>query len=196
MMDILTDVRWYLIVVLTDVEYLFMYLLAILYTFFGVMLRSCAHFSIGLFFCYWVVWIFCIQLPLCIHRGLLPRQCPLPSAMDTKVCGCSLMHRWFSGRILTCRTGGLGLIPSPCSFSVPFGSSDGSDGNESAFSVGDPVSIPGLGKSPREGNGNPLQYSCLENSMGRGACWATVCGITESHNWEASPSHKWHSICI
>ena len=42
------------------------------------------------------------------------------------------MHRWFSGRILTCRMGGLGLIPSPCSFSVPFGSSDGSDGNESA----------------------------------------------------------------
>ena len=159
MIDILTDVRWNLIVVLlTDVEYLFMYLLAILYTFFGVMFRSCAHFSIGLFFffCYWVVWIFCIQLPLCIHRGLFPRQCPLPCAMDTKIYGCSLMHRWFSGRILACHMGGLGLIPSPCSFSVPFGFPDGSDGNESAFSVGDPVSIPGLGRSPREGNGNPL----------------------------------------
>ena len=37
-------------------------------------------------------------------------------------------------------------------------------------------SIPGLGRSPGEGNGNPLQFSCLENSMDRGAWWATVCG--------------------
>ena len=40
--------------------------------------------------------------------------------------------------------------------------------------------IPGLGKSPGEGNGNPLQYSCLENPMDRGACWATVHGVTKS----------------
>ena len=39
-------------------------------------------------------------------------------------------------------------------------------------------SIPGLGRSPGEGNGNPLQYSCLENSMGRGAWWAIVYGVT------------------
>ena len=38
----------------------------------------------------------------------------------------------------------------------------------------DPGAAPGLGKSPGEGNGNPLQYSCLENSMDRGAWWATV----------------------
>ena len=43
----------------------------------------------------------------------------------------------------------------------------GSDGKESACNVGDLASIPGLGRSPREGNGNPLQYSCLENSMDR-----------------------------
>ena len=43
----------------------------------------------------------------------------------------------------------------------------GSDGNESACSAGDPGSIPGLERSPGEGNGNPLQYSCLENSMDR-----------------------------
>ena len=48
----------------------------------------------------------------------------------------------------------------------------GSDGKESACNVADPVSIPGLGRSPREGNGYPLQY-CLENSMDRGAWWAT-----------------------
>ena len=45
----------------------------------------------------------------------------------------------------------------------------GSDGKASAYNVGDPGSIPGLGRSPGEGNGNPLQYSCLENSMDRGA---------------------------
>ena len=41
----------------------------------------------------------------------------------------------------------------------------GSDGNESACSVGDPGSMPGSGRSPGEGHGNPLQYSCLQNSM-------------------------------
>ena len=44
-----------------------------------------------------------------------------------------------------------------------------SDGKESACSVGDLSSIPGWGRSPGEGNGNPLQYSCLENPMDRGA---------------------------
>ena len=45
-----------------------------------------------------------------------------------------------------------------------------SDGKESAYSAGDPGSIPGLGRSPGERNGNPFQYSCLENPMDRGAC--------------------------
>ena len=45
--------------------------------------------------------------------------------------------------------------------------SGGSDGKESACNAGDPGSIPGSGKSPRKGNGKPLQYSCLENSMHR-----------------------------
>ena len=45
----------------------------------------------------------------------------------------------------------------------------GSDGKASACSVGEPGSIPGLGKSPGEGNGNPLQYACLENPMDREA---------------------------
>ena len=42
-------------------------------------------------------------------------------------------------------------------------------GKESAYNAGDPASIPGSGRSPGEGNGNPLQYSCLKNPMGRGA---------------------------
>ena len=55
-----------------------------------------------------------------------------------------------------------------------------SDGKESARNAGDPGLIPGLGRSPGEGNGNPLQYSCLENSMDEGAWWATVHGVTKS----------------
>ena len=45
---------------------------------------------------------------------------------------------------------------------------------------GDMESIPGLGRSPAVGNGNPLQYACLENSMHRGGWWATVLGVTKS----------------
>ena len=55
-----------------------------------------------------------------------------------------------------------------------------SDGKESAANAGDSDLIPGSGRSPREGNGNLLQYSCLENSMDRGAWRAMVCGITKS----------------
>ena len=46
--------------------------------------------------------------------------------------------------------------------------------------IGDPGLIPGLERSPGEGHGNPLQYSCLENSMDRGAWWATDHGIAKS----------------
>ena len=46
--------------------------------------------------------------------------------------------------------------------------------------AGDVDSIPGWGRSLGEGNGNPLQYSCLENPMDRGAWWATVNGVTKS----------------
>ena len=56
----------------------------------------------------------------------------------------------------------------------------GSDGKESACNAGDPGSIPGSGKSPGERNGYPLLYSCLENSMDRGAWWATVHGVAKS----------------
>ena len=54
----------------------------------------------------------------------------------------------------------------------------GSDSKESTYTLGDPVSIPGLGRSSEKGNGNPLQYSCLENSTDRGAWQATVHGVT------------------
>ena len=51
---------------------------------------------------------------------------------------------------------------------------------ESACSAGDLGSIPGSGRAAGEGNGNPLQYSCLHNSMDRGAWWATVHGAADS----------------
>ena len=53
-----------------------------------------------------------------------------------------------------------------------------SAGKESACNAEDPGLIPGLGRSPGEGNGNPLQYSCLENSMDRGTWQAIVHGVT------------------
>ena len=56
----------------------------------------------------------------------------------------------------------------------------GSDGKASVYDVGDPGSIPGLGRSLGEGNGNPLQYSCLENPMDGKAWWATVRGVAKS----------------
>ena len=56
----------------------------------------------------------------------------------------------------------------------------GSDGKESSCNAGDPGSVPGLRRSHGEENGYPLQYSCLETSMDRGAWWATVHGITKS----------------
>ena len=60
-----------------------------------------------------------------------------------------------------------------------FGFTSGSDSKESVCNAGDPGSIPGLGRSPEEGNGKPLQHSCLENSINRGAWWAIVDGVTK-----------------
>ena len=63
----------------------------------------------------------------------------------------------------------------------------GSDGKASACNMGDPGLIPGLGRSPGEGNGNPLQYSCLENPRDGGAWQATVHGVAKS--WTQQPLH-------
>ena len=56
----------------------------------------------------------------------------------------------------------------------------GTDGKESACNAGDRGQITGSGRSPGERNGYPLQYSCLENSMDRGAWWVTVHGVAKS----------------
>ena len=62
----------------------------------------------------------------------------------------------------------------------PVGFPAGSDGKESVCNAGDPGMIPGWRRSPGGGHGNPLQYSCLENSMHKGAWWATVHGVSKS----------------
>ena len=71
----------------------------------------------------------------------------------------------------------------------------GSDGEVFACYVGDLGSTPELGRSPGEGNGNPLQYSCLENSMDGGSWWTTVHGVAKSwtrlSNFPGALVHKW-----
>ena len=61
-----------------------------------------------------------------------------------------------------------------------WGFTGGSDGKDSACNAGDLNSIPGLGRSPGEGNGNPLQHSCLKNSMKRGTWQATIHAVAKS----------------
>ena len=69
--------------------------------------------------------------------------------------------------------------------------SGGSDGKESACNAGDPASIPGLGRSPGEEIGNPLQYSCLENPLDRGAWQVTVHGLQRVRQTEQLT----HTVC-
>ena len=67
---------------------------------------------------------------------------------------------------------------------------DSSVGKESACDAGDPGSIPGSGRSPGEGNGNPLQYSRLENPTDRGAWQASVHGVARAgHDLGTKPQH-------
>ena len=70
----------------------------------------------------------------------------------------------------------------------------GSDGKVSACNAGDPGSIPGGGRSPGEGNGTPLQYSCLENPMDGGAWKAAVHGVAQSRTWLKWPSSSSSSM--
>ena len=76
----------------------------------------------------------------------------------------------------------------------------GSAGKESAYNTGDSGDaglILGSGRSPGVGNGNPLQYSCLENSMDRGAWWATVHRVIKSRTQLAEHTHMvFHGVCI
>ena len=68
-----------------------------------------------------------------------------------------------------------------------------SAGKESTCNAGDPGSTPGLGRFPRGGHRNPLQYSCLENSMDRGAWKATVHGVAKSQMAERLSTQHTHT---
>ena len=88
---------------------------------------------------------------------------------------------WYTDLVLNCpHTGNNMASIQICYPNFTRGFPDGSDSKESACNVGDLRSVPGLGRSPGGGHGNPLQYSCLENPMDKGAWWATVHGVTKS----------------
>ena len=107
---------------------------------------------------------------------------------------CWIRERWETGqlgelfkmKLDSLREGG-DKVKSPediniqCTWNMGFPGS--SDSRASAYSAGDLGSIPGSGRSPGEGNGNPLHYSCLENPMDRGAWWATIHGVAKSQTW-------------
>ena len=65
-----------------------------------------------------------------------------------------------------------------------------SDSKASAYNAGDPGSIPGSGRSPGEGNGNPLQYSCLENPVDGGAWQTTVHGVAKNRTQLSDFTHS------
>ena len=78
-------------------------------------------------------------------------------------------------------------LPTPIFLGFPCGSA----GQESTWNAGELCSIPGLGRSPGEQKGYPLQYSCLENSMDRGALWAIVHEVTKE-----SDSTEWLTLSL
>ena len=99
-------------------------------------------------------------------NGLLP--CPPPGDLPTSGTeSMSLAYPALAGKFFTFVPPGKPVLTVS------------SDGKESACNVGDLGLIPGLERSPGEGNGNPLQCSCLENPRDRGAQWAAVYGVTQ-----------------
>ena len=102
-----------------------------------------------------------------IHKITIAQLVKNPSAMQER----SWLHSWV--RKISWRRDRL-------SIPVFLGFPGGSVGKESACSAGDLDSIPGSGRSPGEGTGIPLQYSCLENFTDRGAWWTIVHEITKS----------------
>ena len=83
-----------------------------------------------------------------------------------------------------------------CRIFLKMGFPGGSDGKESACRAGDPGSIPVSGRSPGEGNGYPLQCSCLANSTDRGAWLATVHGVAESQLTLSLTQFSKDGLCV
>ena len=131
------------------------------------------------------------------QRGRILRGRPLCMIIITKTSQTNSLNieselafpcplKWFRGKESTCNAGDAGSIPG--SGRSPGGGNDnplysfpsGSDNKEFTCNARDLGLVPGSGRSPVEGNGYPLQHSCLENSMDRGAWWATVQEVTNS----------------
>ena len=94
---------------------------------------------------------------------------------------CSSLDPIFLGNQLICLSFNfLSMVMNDAYFIELRSFPSGSDGKISACNAGDLGLIPELGRSPREGNGNPLQYPCLETPVDRGAWWATIHGVTKS----------------
>ena len=113
---------------------------------------------------------------MCVHAQSCLTLC------NSRDCGPpgSSVHGIFQARILE---------SAAISISHAFFFPGGSDGKESACKAGvagDPSSIPGSGRSPGGGHGNPLQSSCLQNPMNRGAWWATAHKVAESDTTAAT----------
>ena len=113
----------------------------------------------------------------------------LPEVQGSKVAELELEPRSPnpSPHMLSCT-----MAPSTSSPETIWGFPGGSSGKESACNAGDSGSICGSGRSPGDRNGNPLQYSCLENPMNRWAWWATVHGVAKSQTWLSSKHWQRH----
>ena len=132
-----------------------------------------------LFHCYF--WIFLLQ---CIQSNPIPSNKWLSSNL-TYICQyivyCTRIHKLCPHPIMHY----IYFIYSVWNYSLHLTSTDHRQWLPRWLSAnpGDVGLIPGSGRSPGEGNGYPLQYSCLENAMDRGAWQATVCGVTKSGTW-------------
>ena len=128
----------------------------------------------------------CLMWKLCYWRVFFP-QYPC-STLSFSLFFVGLSHRDFLFLSLhSCLSSNSTALAYYLMFAILVGFPGDSDGNQSVCSTGDVSSISGLGRSPGERNGNPLQYSCLENSMDRRAWQATVHGVERvRHDWEAN----------
>ena len=126
--------------------------------------------------------------PAFLHRTyyLALSLCPLLDCrlqQDRFCLPCSLLSPWSPHSAWLTHSGRMGRGGgwlTHCRVLIRLGFPGGSEVKASVWNAGDPGSIPGSGRSPGEGNGNPLQYSCLENPMDGGAWSATVHGVAKS----------------
>ena len=136
-----------------------------------VLLLSQSGFLLFLF----LLWLLWLELPKLYWR-IVVRVGTLVPEFRGNTCNFSTLRIMFSVGLLYMAFTMLRYIPFK-------GFPSGLDSKESACSAGDASLIPGSGRSSLEWNGNPLQYSCLENPMDRGAWQATVHGLTKSQTW-------------